>query len=78
MQLVELLDSSLFSVVLVNLKLFNLLGLSFVHGIESFGECLKKRVHRLTHLLMEVLNFGIDIFHLLLGIFDIVSGFVQI
>jgi len=35
-------------------------------------------MHRLSHLLMEVGDFGIDALHLVLGLCDLVSGFVEI
>ena len=35
-------------------------------------------MHRLSHLLMEVRNFSIDVLHFLLGFCNLVSGFVKI
>ena len=52
--------------------------LALLNGCKSTIECFEKSLHRLTHLLVEVRNFGIDMSHFILHALDILSGLVQV
>jgi hypothetical protein len=67
MNFIEFLNGLLLLFFFSGLDIIKFVLLSLIHGIKSLSECLEERMHRPSHLLVEVSDLRVDFLHFLLG-----------